>query len=47
MNVSIWGEKLPVSISVNNFQGINLLGANYLRKANIKLECIYNNDPEK
>ncbi len=36
MNVSIWGEKLPVSVSSSDFEGINLLGANYLRKANIK-----------
>jgi hypothetical protein len=30
------GKKLPVSVSGSYFEGINLLGANYLKKANIK-----------
>ena len=36
VNVNIWGVKLAVNRSLNHFEGINILGANYLQKANIK-----------
>jgi hypothetical protein len=44
-NVNIWGVRLAVSPSVAHRQGVNLLGANYLRKASLTLECVYSQDP--
>jgi hypothetical protein len=32
-NVSIWGTKLAVNPSPAHWKGINILGANYLRKS--------------
>lgn len=44
-NVNIWGTKIAVNSSVADWQGINLLGANFLRKANLHFECLYDEDP--
>jgi hypothetical protein len=44
--VNIWGIKLAVNPSTEHWAGINLLGANYLRKAQLSLQCIYDQDPE-
>lgn len=44
-NVNIWGVKLAVIPSTEHWLGINLLGANYLRKGNFIFECHYDQDP--
>jgi hypothetical protein len=44
--VNIWGTKLAVNTSSAHWEGVNLLGANYLRKAELTFQCIYDQDPE-
>lgn len=44
--VDIWGTKISISQSTAHWEGINLLGANYLRKAQLAFQCIYDQDPE-
>jgi hypothetical protein len=44
-NVNIWGTKLATNRSIAHWEGINLLGANYLTKAQLKFYCIYDQDP--
>jgi hypothetical protein len=46
-NVNIWGTNLIVSQSTAHWQGINILGADYLRKGGLILECTYHQDPSK
>ena len=43
-NVNIWGTNLAVNPSCLHWKGINLLGANYLRKASLNFQCIYDNE---
>jgi hypothetical protein len=42
--MNIWGTKLAVAKSVAHWQEVNILGANYLRKANLLFECLYDDD---
>jgi hypothetical protein len=46
MNVNIWGTEFAINISTSNWKDINLLGANYLKRANLKLECAYDYDSD-
>jgi len=43
-NVKIWETKMCIVPSIAHWKGINLLGADYLRKANLMFECSYNYD---
>jgi hypothetical protein len=39
--VNIWGKKIAVNPSTEQWTGVNLLGANYLRKAQLEFLCVY------